>query len=375
MYKEALSAMLPYYMSDFANPSEIYCFASKSKKAMNEARKQVAQVINAELTDVYFTSGGTESDNWALIGVAEANQGKGKHIITTAIEHHAILHTCAYLEQRGFDVTYLSVGCDGLIDLQELRNAIRPDTILISIMMANNEIGTIQPIHEIGCIAKDNGIIFHTDAVQAYGHIPIDVVEMNIDLLSASAHKCHGPKGIGLLYIRSGVKINSFHYGGKQEKRLRAGTENIPAIVGFGEASRMINEKQCHNSKYVLTLRNYFIKRVLNEVQYVRLNGNQNARLPGNVSLAFMYVDGEAIQIQLDLKEICCSTGSACNAGSKAVSHVLAAIQIPEEYAYGTVRFTISDDNTIDEIDEVVEVLKEVVQKLRNMSEQYKSRT
>lgn len=375
MYKDVVDAMQQYYMNIYSNPSEIYDFASKSRAAMNKSRKQIAELINADPTEIYFTSGGTESDNWALIGFAEANAAKGKHIITSSIEHHAILNTCHYLESRGFDISYINVDNNGLLDLNSLKKAIRKDTILISIMYANNEIGTIQNIQEIGKIAHDNNIIFHTDAVQAYGHIPINVKKENIDLLSASGHKCHGPKGIGFLYVKNGIVINPFHFGGKQERHMRPGTENIPAIAGFGVAAEIASNKNNYNINKIKKMRNHFIQRVLNEIEYVRINGAIDQRLPGNVNLSFAYIDGEAIQIQLDLHGICCSTGSACNAGNKIISHVIKSINVPDEYAYGTIRFTIEDDNTFTQINHTVDVLKYVINKLRTMSAAYNNIT
>ncbi len=372
MYKEAIDAMKPYYDDIYGNPSEIYNYASQSRKAMNDSRKILAEIINAEPAEIYFTSGGTESDNWALIGAAETYENKGKHIITTAFEHHAVINTCKYLEKRGFEITYINPDYNGIINVGDIKKAIRQDTILISVMMANNEVGTIQPIYEIGRLAKENNILFHTDAVQAFAQIPIDVKAMNIDMLSASAHKCHGPKGVGLLYIRNGIKLDSFHHGGKQERMKRAGTENIPGIIGFSRAAKISSERMEYNSIYLTNLRNHFIERVLNEIDYVKLSGDSNMRLPGNAHFCFEYIDGEAIQIQLDLKQICCSTGSACNAGESVVSHVLTAMKIPFELAKGSVRFTISEDNTVDEIDETVNYLVETVNKLRKMSNEYK---
>ena len=375
MYREVVEAMQPYYMNYYGNPSEIYDFAPKSRAAMNQSRRHIANIINAEHTDIYFTSGGTESDNWALIGIAEANMNKGRHIITSCIEHHAVLNTCHYLESRGFEVSYISVDNNGLIDMESLKNTIRKDTILVSVMYANNEIGTIQNISEICRIAHEHGAIFHTDAVQAYGHIPIDVKEQGIDLLSASAHKCHGPKGTGFLYIKNGTKINPLHYGGKQERHMRPGTENIPAIVGFGRAAEIAGSRANINIAKIKRLKELFIRRVTNEIDYVKINGSIDSRLPGNVNLSFAYIDGEAIQIQLDLYGICCSTGSACNAGSKVISHVIKAINVPKEYAYGTIRFTIGEDNTPAQINQTVDTLKIVVNKLRAMSPSYKNIT
>ena len=369
MARSAANKMSAYYYDNYANPSELYSFASKSRKAMNEARKNIASVINAEAEEIYYTSGGTESDNQAIAGTALAMSGKGKkHIITTSIEHHAVTNTCRFLEKHGFNVTYINVDEKGIVDPDDIKNAIRDDTILISVMFANNEIGSIQPVSDIGRIARDYGILFHTDAVQAFAHTHIDVKAMNIDLLSASAHKCFGPKGVGMLYIRSGVNIGSLHFGGKQERGKRPGTENIPGIVGFGEAAALQLSKVSYNEDYVNILSSHFINRIMNEIEDVRLNGDPVKRLPGNVNISFGGIDGEALQIQLDLKNICCSTGSACNAGEHSVSHVISAIKVPQHYAYGTVRFTISDLNTIEELDTTVDALKDAVTFLRSMS-------
>ena len=371
VYKEVADTMYPYYTDIYGNPSEIYDYASKSRRAMNNARKTIAQLINADPLGIYFTSGGTESDNWALIGIAESYASKGKHIITSKIEHHAILNTCKYLERKGYDITYLNVDSSGRIDIDELEKSIRSDTILISIMFANNEIGTIQDISAISNIAHKKGLIFHTDAVQAYGHVNIDVQLMGIDMLSASAHKLNGPKGIGFLYINPGIRISPYHFGGKQERLLRAGTENIPAIAGFAKAVEIASKKEDFSSLYIRNLRKHFIKRATNEIDLVRVNGSKSDILPGHVSLSFAFLDGEAIQIQLDINGICCSTGSACNAGNKQLSHVIKAINVPDNYAYGTVRFTLSDNNTLHEVDVVVDALKDIVKKLRSMSPAY----
>lgn len=372
MYTEAVDAMIPFYTKCYSNPSEIYNFASKSRKAVNDSRKCIAEIINAEPSEIYFTSGGTESDNWAIFGALNLMKDRGRHVITTSIEHHAILNTCRYYERLGCEITYIKPDSNGIINVHDIEKAIRPDTVLISVMMANNEIGTIQPIKDIGEIASKHNILFHTDAVQTFGHLDIDVKDMHIDMLSASAHKCHGPKGVGFLYIKNGINIPGFHLGGKQERTLRAGTENVAGIAGFGTAANIINQRLEYNTEYITNLRNYFINRVLNEIKYVRLNGDTVNRLCGNASFCFAYLDGEAIQIQLDLYDICCSTGSACNAGIKDVSHVLEAIQVPEEYIHGSVRFTISEFNTIEEIDYTVDKLKDIVAKLRGMSLEYK---
>lgn len=371
VYPEVLDAMLPYFTEYYGNPSAIYSFAGESKKAVDEARANVAALINARTEDIYFTGGGSESDNWALKATAEAYESKGKHIITSRIEHHAILHTCAYLEQKGYEVTYLDVDEDGKISLEELEKAIRPDTILISIMSANNEIGTIQPIKEIGKIAHDYGVLFHTDAVQAFGHIPIDVEEMNIDMLSASGHKINGPKGIGVMYIRKGVKIRSFIHGGAQERKRRAGTHNVPGIVGIGTAAKLAKENMAERSAKEIALRDHLIERVLKEIPYTRLNGHRTDRLPNNANFCFRFIEGESMLILLDQAGICGSSGSACTSGSLDPSHVLLAIGLPHEIAHGSLRLTLSHENTMEEAAFVVEELKRIVDRLRSMSPLY----
>ena len=371
VYPEVLDAMLPYFTEYYGNPSAIYSFAGESKKAVDEARTNVAALINARTEDIYFTGGGSESDNWALKATAEAYESKGKHIITSRIEHHAILHTCAYLEQKGYEVTYLDVDEDGKISLEELEKAIRPDTILISIMSANNEIGTIQPIKEIGKIAHDHGVLFHTDAVQAFGHIPIDVEEMNIDMLSASGHKINGPKGIGVMYIRKGVKIRSFIHGGAQERKRRAGTHNVPGIVGIGTAAKLAKENMEERSAKEIALRDHLIERVLKEIPYTRLNGHRTDRLPNNANFCFRFIEGESMLILLDQAGICGSSGSACTSGSLDPSHVLLAIGLPHEIAHGSLRLTLSEKNTMEEIDYTVDELKKIIERLRDMSPLY----
>ena len=371
VYPEVLDAMLPYFTEYYGNPSAIYSFAGESKKAVDEARANVAALINARTEDIYFTGGGSESDNWALKATAEAYESKGKHIITSRIEHHAILHTCAYLEQKGYEVTYLDVDEDGKISLEELEKAIRPDTILISIMSANNEIGTIQPIKEIGKIAHDHGVLFHTDAVQAFGHIPIDVEEMNIDMLSASGHKINGPKGIGVMYIRKGVKIRSFIHGGAQERKRRAGTHNVPGIVGIGTAAKLAKENMAERSAKEIALRDHLIERVLKEIPYTRLNGHRTDRLPNNANFCFRFIEGESMLILLDQAGICGSSGSACTSGSLDPSHVLLAIGLPHEIAHGSLRLTLGADTTKEDMDTTIEAIKEIVQKLRDMSPLY----
>lgn len=371
VYPEVLDAMLPYFTEYYGNPSAIYSFAGESKKAVDEARANVAALINARTEDIYFTGGGSESDNWALKAAAEAYESKGKHIITSRIEHHAILHTCAYLEQKGYEVTYLDVDEDGKISLEELEKAIRPDTILISIMSANNEIGTIQPIKEIGKIAHDHGVLFHTDAVQAFGHIPIDVEEMNIDMLSASGHKINGPKGIGVMYIRKGVKIRAFIHGGAQERKRRAGTHNVPGIVGIGTAAKLAKENMEERSAKEIALRDHLIERVLKEIPYTRLNGHRTDRLPNNANFCFRFIEGESMLILLDQAGICGSSGSACTSGSLDPSHVLLAIGLPHEIAHGSLRLTLSEKNTMEEIDYTVDELKKIIERLRGMSPLY----
>lgn len=371
VYPEVLDAMLPYFTEYYGNPSAIYSFAGESKKAVDEARANVAALINARTEDIYFTGGGSESDNWALKATAEAYESKGKHIITSRIEHHAILHTCAYLEQKGYEVTYLDVDEDGKISLEELEKAIRPDTILISIMSANNEIGTIQPIKEIGKIAHDHGVLFHTDAVQAFGHIPIDVEEMNIDMLSASGHKINGPKGIGVMYIRKGVKIRSFIHGGAQERKRRAGTHNVPGIVGIGTAAKLAKENMAERSAKEIALRDHLIERVLKEIPYTRLNGHRTDRLPNNANFCFRFIEGESMLILLDQAGICGSSGSACTSGSLDPSHVLLAIGLPHEIAHGSLRLTLSEETTKEDADFVVEQIKGIVERLRSMSPLY----
>lgn len=366
-----LNEMLPFFRQTYSNPSAIYKFAGESKKAVDTARAQAADIIGAKPEEIYFTGGGSESDNWAIKAAVEAYASKGKHIITSKIEHHAILNTCAYLEKLGCEITYLDVDEYGRISLDELRKVIRSDTILISVMTANNEIGTIEPIAEIGKIANENGILFHTDAVQAYGHIPINVNEMNIDMLSASGHKFYGPKGVGILYIRKGVKIRSFIHGGTQERNRRAGTSNVPAIVGFGKAAQIAGETMTERIKQETEIRNHLIKRVLSEIPYTRLNGHPIDRLPNNANFCFQFIEGESLLILLDQLGVCASSGSACTSGSLDPSHVLLAIGLPHEIAHGSLRLTLSKETTIEEIDFVVEELKKIIERLRRMSPLY----
>jgi cysteine desulfurase len=368
---EVVEAMLPYFTEMFGNPSSVYEYATQNKKAVDEARNRVAKVIGADVSDIYFTASGTEADNWALKAVIDAYADKGNHIITSRIEHHAVLHTCEYLAKHGVEVTYVDVDEYGIIKLDQLEKAIRPTTVLISVMFANNEIGTIQPMKEIGEIAKKHNILFHTDAVQAYGQIEIDVKELNIDMLSASAHKLNGPKGIGLLYIKKGVKIRSLIHGGAQERQRRAGTENVPGIVGFGKAAEIALETMRERAEKELKLRSLLIKRVLEEIPFVRVNGDKIRRLPNNVNFSFQFIEGESLLIMLDMKNICASSGSACTSGSLDPSHVLLAIGLPHEIAHGSLRLTVSDENTEEEINYTVDSIKEIVEKLRKMSPLY----
>ncbi|MCI8783857.1 MAG: cysteine desulfurase NifS [Dorea sp.] len=368
---EVVEAMLPYFTEKFGNPSSVYSFASGNKEAISEQRDVIAGVLGAKSNEIYFTAGGSESDNWALKATAEAYGEKGNHIITTKIEHHAILHTAEYLEKRGFEVTYLDVDEDGKIRTEDLERAIRPSTILISVMFANNEIGTIQPIREIGKIAHDHGILFHTDAVQAFGQVPINVDECHIDMLSASGHKLNGPKGIGFLYIRKGVKIRSFVHGGAQERKRRAGTENVPGIIGLGTAVKRAAATMEERAGKEKSLRDYLIGRVMEEIPYCRLNGHKTDRLPNNANFSFQFVEGESLLIMLDGKGICGSSGSACTSGSLDPSHVLLAIGLPHEIAHGSLRLTLSEETTKEDIDYVVDSLKEIVGTLRNMSPLY----
>ncbi|MCQ2500134.1 MAG: cysteine desulfurase NifS [Lachnospiraceae bacterium] len=369
---QVLEAMLPYFSECYGNASSVYKLGQESKKAITKAREQIANVLGAKTDEIYFTAGGSEADNWALKATYEFYKGKGNHIITTKIEHHAILHTCEYLEQkRGAKITYLDVDADGMISLEELEAAITPETILISIMAANNEIGTIEPIKEIGAIAKKHGVLFHTDAVQAFGQVPINVDECNIDMLSSSGHKINGPKGIGFLYIRKGVKIRSFVHGGAQERKRRAGTENVPGIVGYGAAAQLANETMATRTAKEIELRNYLIGRIKAEVPNCKLNGHPEKRLPNNANFSFEFIEGESLLIMLDMAGICGSSGSACTSGSLDPSHVLMAIGLPHEIAHGSLRLTLSDETTKEDIDFTVEKVKEIVARLRNMSPLY----
>ncbi len=368
---EVVEAMLPYFTELYGNPSSVYSFSQKSKEAITKAREQIAATLGAQPEEIYFTGSGTEADNWALKATAEAYRSKGNHIITTKIEHHAILHTGQWLEKHGFEVTWLDVDEFGVVKLDELKKAIRPTTILISVMFANNEIGTVQPIREIGEIAKEHGILFHTDAVQAFGQLPINVDELHIDMLSSSAHKLNGPKGVGFLYIRKGVKIRSFVHGGAQERKRRAGTENVPGIVGYGAAAERAVRTMKERTDKERELRDYLIDRVLKEVPYTRLNGHRTKRLPNNANFSFQFVEGESLLIMLDMDGICGSSGSACTSGSLDPSHVLLAIGLPHEIAHGSLRLTLSEEITKEDIDYVVESVKKIVERLRSMSPLY----
>lgn len=371
MKKEVLDEMIPYFISEYENASSIYRRGKELNKLVEICRENISKSINASSSEIYFTSGGSESDNWAIKGVVIPRKDKGKHIITTKIEHPAVLETCKYLEKNGYEVTYLSVNEDGLIDIDELEKSIREDTILVSVMFANNEIGTIEPIKEIGSICKKHNVLFHTDAVQAYGNINIDVKDMNIDLLSVSAHKIGGPKGIGFLYVRKGVLIDNLIHGGHQEKNKRAGTTNTPLIVGFNKALEIKLNDYDKKNEYIINLRDYLIKKIEKEIPYSKLNGSRTNRLPGNVNFSFRFIEGEGMLLKLDSIGIMASSGSACTSGSLDPSHVLLAIGLPHEIAHGSLRLTINEDNTKEEIDYLVDNLKEIIEYLRNMSPLY----
>lgn len=368
---EVIEAMLPYFSESYGNASSVYDFASMSKNAIQKARKIIGDALGVPEQDIYFTAGGSEADNWAIKSTAEAYRSKGNHIITSKIEHHAVLHTCQYLEKKGYEVTYLDVDENGLIKPEDLEAAIRPDTILVSIMFANNEIGTIEPIQELGAIAHKHGVLFHTDAVQAFGQVPIHADEMNIDMLSASGHKLNGPKGIGFLYIRKGLKIGPFIHGGAQERRRRAGTENVPGIVGLGKAVEIALETMEERTAKERELRDYLMDRIMKEIPYTRVNGSRTKRLPANVNFSFQFIEGESLLIMLDMEGICASSGSACTSGSLDPSHVLLAIGLPHEIAHGSLRLTLGEENTKEEIDFVIEQLKRIVGRLREMSPLY----
>lgn len=371
VYPEVVEAMLPFFTEHYGNPSAVYGFADEAERAVDHARDEIAKLIGAKKDEIYFTGGGSESDNWALKATAEAYSKKGKHIITSKIEHHAILHTAQWLEKQGYEVTYVDVDETGKIKLDELEAAIRPDTILISVMAANNEIGTIQPLKEIGAIARKHNVFFHTDAVQAFAHIPIDVEEMNIDMLSASGHKINGPKGIGVMYIRKGVLIRSFVHGGAQERQRRAGTHNVPGIVGMGKAVEIAAATMDEKAAYEIELRDYLIERVMNEIPHTVLNGDKKDRLPNNANFCFRFIEGESLLILLDQNGICGSSGSACTSGSLDPSHVLLAIGRPHEIAHGSLRISLSEKTTKEDIDFTVDKIKEIVERLRGMSPLY----
>ena len=371
MSERAFEAMRPYMIEQFANPAGTYSFASGAAMAVDNARKQMAKVIGAKSAEIYFTCGGTESDNWALKGVMQAYAAKGKHLITSAIEHHAILHSADALKKQGYDVTVLPVDENGVVSLDALKAAIRPDTVLVSIMAANNEIGTIQPLREIGEIAHAHGALFHTDAVQAFAHVPLNVEDMHIDLLSASAHKFHGPKGVGILYVRKGVKILPFMDGGAQERKRRAGTTNVPGIVGMGVAAKEAFQQMEAVAAKEIAVRDHLIARIESEIPYCRLNGHRTERLPGNVNFCFRFIEGEGMLMLLDAAGICASSGSACTSGSLDPSHVLLAIGLPHEIAHGSLRLSISEETTMEEADFVVDQLKGIITRLRSMSPLY----
>ena len=368
---EVEEAMQPYFCEKYGNPSGIYKMASECRQAVETVRKQIGETLKVSAEEIYFTSGGTESDNWAIKSTAQRLKEKGKHIITSKIEHHAVLNSCAYLETQGFEVTYLDVDEWGRVRLDALQRAIRKDTILISIMYANNEVGTIQPIDQIGKIAKGNDIFFHTDAVQAYGQIPVDVKKENIHLLSASAHKFNGPKGVGFLYIDKRVPVMSYIHGGKQERNHRAGTENVAGIIGMGKAAELAFATQTEREKQVKQMRDYFMKKLCEEIPYCRINGSVAKRLPGNCNVSFQFIDGNELLLLLDEKNICASAASACSTGAASPSHVLTAMGIPKQLARGTLRLTIGYQNTLDEVDETIKCIKEAVEKLRENAEDY----
>lgn len=371
VHPEVIEEMMPYFNEKFGNPSGIYEFASENKEKLQKVRNVIAESIGASADEIYFTSGGTESDNWAVRGIAESMKNKGKHVITSSIEHHAILNTCEFLEKHGYEVTYLDVDDTGMISPEQLKKSIRTDTILISIMFANNEIGTIEPIREIGEIAAEHNIYFHTDAVQAYMHVPINVNDMKIDMMSASSHKFGGPKGVGFLYIRDGIDIANFMYGGGQESGKRAGTENVAGIVGMGKAVELAVKSMNKDIIYLRNMREYIYYRITSEIPYVRLNGSRTERLPGNLNISFKYIEGESLLIMLDMEGICASAGSACTAGSKESSYVLKAIGVPEDFAKGSLRITLGTDNTMDDMDIVFEKINYIVNTLREFSDEY----
>ena len=371
MLPEVREAMEPYLREEYGNASTSYEMGVRMHDVLEGARAKIARVIDAQPEEIFFTSGGSESDNWVIKNVAGEKKHIGKHIITTKIEHHAILHTCEYLEKRGAKITYVDVDEDGIVKLDELEKAITPETILISVMFANNEIGSIQPIKEIGRIAKEHGVLFHTDAVQAFCQVPINVDECNIDMLSSSGHKINGPKGIGVMYIRKGVKILSFIHGGAQERKRRAGTLNVPGIVGIGKAAELARDNMKERMEYETKLRDHLISRVMEEIPYAKLNGDKVKRLPNNVNVCFRFIEGESMLILLDQNGVCGSSGSACTSGSLDPSHVLLAIGLPHEIAHGSLRLTLSEKNTMEEVDFTVDKLKGIIERLRSMSPLY----
>ncbi len=371
MRKEALDAMMPYFMEEYANPSSIHAMSRNPRAAVKRAREQIASCIGAEPSEIFFTSGGTESDNWALIGTMEMLEKKGKHLIISTIEHHAILETAVYLEKRGFEVTRVGVDSEGIIRMDELEKAIRPDTVLISVMTANNEIGSIQPIAAIGKLAHEKGILFHTDAVQAFGHIPLDVGKMNIDMLSASGHKFGGPKGVGFLYIKKGIRLPSFMHGGEQEEGRRAGTTNVPGVVGMGVAAEISCREMPDTITKLSELRDHLIDRVLKEIPYSRLNGSKDKRLPSNADFSFEFIEGESMLMSLGMKGVYISTGSACASGSLDPSHVLLGIGLPHEIAHGSIRVSIPEGTTMEQIDYAADSLKQTVETMRSLSPLY----
>ncbi|MEN8907034.1 MAG: cysteine desulfurase NifS [Clostridiales bacterium] len=370
---EVFEEMIPYFSSKFGNPSSVYSLGRESKKAIEESRNSIAEVLNAESKEIYFTGSGSEANNWAIKGIAYSNRKKGNHIITSSIEHHAVLETCEYLEKQGFVVTYVPVEENGIIDEEKILKAIRPETILVSVMYANNEIGTIQPIEKIAKITKEKGIYFHTDAVQAVGSLSVDVKKLGIDLLSISAHKFYGPKGVGVLFIKKGTKIDKYIHGGAQERQRRASTENVPGIVGMGKAILLAVENMDNKVIRLEKLRNKLIKEVMAKIPYTRLNGDRNLRLPGNVNFSFEFIEGESLLLMLDMKGIAASSGSACTSGSLDPSHVLLSIGLPHEIAHGSLRISLGDLNTEEDINYLMEVLPEIVEKLREMSPLYEN--
>lgn len=377
-HPEVIRAMQPYFHDKFANPSGIYSIAKENHRVIEDSRQMIADTLHARKNEIYFTAGGSEGDNWALKEIADVYKEKGKHIITTKIEHHGILHTCEYLEQHGFDVTYLDVDTNGRVDLEQMERAIRKDTILISVMFANNEIGTMEPIELIGKIARNHHILFHTDAVQAYGQVPIDVEQLQIDLLTASGHKFRGPKGTGFLYAKEGIKMQSYIHGGAQEQGLRAGTENVPGIVGLATAAYIADATMERRLIYETEIRDYMIHQILETIPYCRLNGHRRNRLPNNINISFEFIDSGALLIMLDTLGICASGGSACTSASRKPSHVLQAIGLSDELSRGTIRLTIGEETTKKDADYVIACIKELVEGLREQSpfyDDYKSRS